>query len=468
MVAGRIGLALCALVALHAEARGVSPYLPLHQSPEIERAIERLLILADMPVLKRPIAAATVFDALDKGCARDALLCEQVKRYLTGYMRTAGIEHLSVDAGVGGGTPTVLPNEHGMDSDSSYQISAGAFWQPSDHVLLNGGVFAYEGDTTPTGSFVSIGSEYMQVDIGYRDHWLSPMTDSAMLLSTQAPTMPTLTVSNYTPISRAGLQYEVFIGEMSESSHIAYGDAYTTGRPRIFGVHLSIAPLPGWSLGVSRIMQYGGGDRPDAFSDLLRAFFNPSSYDNTINGNQEEFGNQVAALTSRFLYQGAVPFAVYFEYAGEDTSTLSNLRLGNAALSAGLDFPLLGKNLALKFEVSEWQNAWYIHGVYQDGLRNDDHVIGHWGGDWRTLGDGVGARTFMVQVAWEPKFGGLLEGTYRSLDNQLYSGQPYVPGSNFDLRYSHQWRQFLTGAEVTFGRDVFGATYGRVSAFLRF
>jgi Capsule assembly protein Wzi len=464
MVAGRIVLACCALVAMNAAAQGVSPYLPLHQSPEIERAIERLLILADVPILKRPIAAATVVDALNKGCERDALLCEQVKRYLASYMRTAGVD-LSVDVGFGGGTPTVLPNQHGMDSDSSYEVSAGAFWQASDHFLLNGGLFAYQGDTTPTGSFASIGSEFMQVDIGYRDHWWSPMTDSAMVLSTQAPTMPTLSVSNYQPISRVGFQYEVFLGEMSESSRIvsASGSGYTTGKPRVFGLHLSIAPLPGWSLGVSRIMQYGGGDRPDSFSDLFKAFFNPAKYDNV-----QQFGNQQAALSSRFLFQGAMPFAVYFEYAGEDTSTLKNFRLGNAALSAGLDFPLLGKNLAFKFEVSEWQNAWYVHTIYLDGMSNDGHVTGHWGGDWRVVGDGVGARSWMVQVAWEPKFGGLLEGTYRSLDNQLYTGEPYVPGSNFDVRYSHQWRQFLTGAGISFGRDVFGAAYSRVSCFLRF
>src|SRR4051812_10295778 len=51
-----------------AQARGVTPYLPLHQSPEIERKIERLLILADRPILTRPIAAATVLDALAKAC----------------------------------------------------------------------------------------------------------------------------------------------------------------------------------------------------------------------------------------------------------------------------------------------------------------------------------------------------------------------------------------------------------------
>ena len=78
------------ICAAPAQARGVSPYLPLHQSPEIERKIERLLILADRPILTRPIAAATVLDALPKACERDAQLCDEVREYLAGFMRTGG------------------------------------------------------------------------------------------------------------------------------------------------------------------------------------------------------------------------------------------------------------------------------------------------------------------------------------------------------------------------------------------
>ena len=51
MVVRCIGLAIAALAAGAVDARGVSPYLPLQQSPEIERQIERLLILADVPIL---------------------------------------------------------------------------------------------------------------------------------------------------------------------------------------------------------------------------------------------------------------------------------------------------------------------------------------------------------------------------------------------------------------------------------
>src|SRR6185437_3859724 len=85
-------LLLCTAQAT-AFGRGVSPYLPLNLEPEIERQIERVLILADKPVMTRPIAAAIVLDALPKACKNDAVLCEQVGRYLARYTRSTGVTH---------------------------------------------------------------------------------------------------------------------------------------------------------------------------------------------------------------------------------------------------------------------------------------------------------------------------------------------------------------------------------------
>src|SRR5690606_7126110 len=176
-------------------ARGASPYIVLNLSPEMERAIERVLILADDPVLARPIPAARVLDALPRACEIDAELCAQVRRYLTGLMKTAGIAHLSASAAVTSGDsfrpdpdtgalsdPMPLPNRHGMRVDSPYDVSAKLFWQRNDYVLVQAGFVAYEDEIVPTGSMISLGVEQAQLDIGWRDHWLSPMTDSAMLL----------------------------------------------------------------------------------------------------------------------------------------------------------------------------------------------------------------------------------------------------------------------------------------------
>ena len=73
-----------------------------------------------------------------------------------------------------------------MSSQSDYEAAAAAYWQPGDYFLVTGGVLAYDGETTPTGTVASIGSEYAQLDVGYRDRRWSPFQDSAMLLSTQA------------------------------------------------------------------------------------------------------------------------------------------------------------------------------------------------------------------------------------------------------------------------------------------
>jgi hypothetical protein len=456
---------IAALLSTSAHARGVSPYLPLGLSPEIERRIERALILADKPILTRPIAAATVLDALPAVCAKDAVLCAQIRRYLRPYMRSAAITHLSAAAGAGSTETSSLPNRHGMPSNSGYELSTSAYWQPSDFVSVNVGFLAYEEETVALGSVLSFGVEHAQVDIGYRDHWFSPMTDSAMLISTQAQTMPSVTLSSYSPMTRLGLRYEFFIAEMSESSNIAFEGGFTSGNPQLAGLHISLEPVPGWAIGFNRLMQYGGGERPDSFSDFANAFFDPVGEDNT--GTDADFGNQLASITSRFIVPGRVPAAVYFEYAGEDTSESRAYQLGNASLLAGVHLPKLGRALDLTVELGEWQNGWYVHHIYQDGLRNHGNVVGHWGADLRFVGDGVGARSFMVRAGWELA-ASTLEATYRTLENEDYTGGGYARAQLLELRYSRAWRDFHFGAELYVGRDVFAQDYSRVSAFLRF
>jgi hypothetical protein len=463
----RLCVLVVAMLATTAHARGVSPYLPVNLSPEIERKIERVLILGEQPLLKRPIAAATVLDALPRACERDAVLCADVRRYLASLTRTAGISHASLSVGGGTGADTPLPNRHGMSSQSDYEAAASAYWQVGDHFLVTAGALAYDGDTTPTGTVVSVGGEYLQIDVGYRDRWWSPSQDNAMLLSTEAATMPSVSVSNYTPFTRVKLRYEAFLAESSESANIAFGAGTTTGKPRLAGLHLSIEPLAGWSIGVSRLMQYGGGEREDSLSELFEAFFDPSGRDNSNTGlGDDEFGNQVASFTSQFVLGDPLPVAVYFEYAGEDTSRSSNLRVGNSALSAGIAFPKLGRSFSAAFEVTEWQNGWYVHHLYRDGLRNEDRVLGHWGADWRVRGDGVGARSTFARVTWEPAFG-TLETSYRQLDNGDY-GAVYETARQIDARYSRPWDQVFVGAEITLGQDVFGDSYSRLGAFIRF
>jgi Capsule assembly protein Wzi len=462
----------CLLLALHAAAfgRGVTPYLPLNLEPEIEAQIERVLILADKPIMRRPIAAVTVLDALPKACKIDRVLCEQVERYLSRFTHTEGIAHASVEGArtSGSGAATVAPNRYGMQENSSWDVSAQGYAQLGDHVIVNAGVNAYEGRTDFTGSLISLGGGYAQMDIGFRPHWLSPMSDSSMLMSTEAPTMPSVTLSNYELFTRWGLHYEIFAALMSKSNRIVLGDGFVSGRPRLSGLHLDIEPASGWSIGVNRLYQYGGGALGgNSISRLFKGLFAPNAGRQTSVASQQ-VGNQEGSITSSLLFPGRVPFAVYFEYAGEDTSRGKPYLLGNSSLSAGIHFPRLLRRFDLTLEASEWQNLWYVHSVYLDGLTNYRRVVGNWFGDQREFGDGVGGRSAMAQLGWEPPFGGLLQLRYRTLQNELYTGIDYKRYHDISIGYSRPWHGVVLGGDLESGRDVLGGNFSRLAGFIRY
>jgi hypothetical protein len=474
-----VGLALLAPLA---HARGASPYLPLNLSPEIERQIERVMILADRPIMSRPIATATVLDALPQACRIDEALCKRVRAYLNGYMRKIGVDHASVEGAVADGSSTPVPNRYGMANESEFQVSAGAHWQVTDKLIVSLGGVVDADEATPTGSMVSFGTEYAQLDVGYRPRWYSPFTDSAMLISTEAQTLPSITLSNYKPMGGLGFTYEVFVAEMEYSDRIQYGEncnpslpaqegeTCTAGKPRLGGMRIGIAPVPGWSLSANRLLQYGGGDRESSFTDFLRALWRPRQYDNVGSGvtAQTQFGNQLASFTSRFIFPGATPFSAYLEYAGEDTSYEGNYRLGNSSLSVGVHFPRLWKHFDLTVEASEWQNAWYVNNAYGDGLTENGRVLGHWGADQRILIDEVGAQSFMVRLGWEPGFGGLMQVRGRTVENESYGPNDYERGYDVSLSYARTLKGFTVGGELNAGKDTFGDSYSRIAGFVRF
>jgi hypothetical protein len=239
-------------------ARGVTPYLPLNLDPEVGREVERVLVLGDKPVMTRPIPVAVVLDALPKACKADARLCERVRRYIARYMGGSGIEFASAEADIAHGSSLVIPNEYGRAEPSHYQLAAGGYLQPSAYLLLNEGAVAYQGRVTPTGSFVSLGFDWAQLDVGWRDHWWSPMTDSSMLLSTEAATMPSITLSNYEPLTRLGFHYELMAARMSKSDRIELAGTgqLTSGYPKVSGLHLGLEPVAGWSISTRLVLRY--------------------------------------------------------------------------------------------------------------------------------------------------------------------------------------------------------------------
>ena len=462
----------------HSQASGATPYLPLNLSPEIERQVERVLVLGGQVQLTRPIPIATVLEALPRACLRDPTLCRRVRHYLNRYFGQAGVTEASVEVAAASHSTATTPNARGERLDSPVDGSVVAFYRPYDHLLLQAGGVAYagtDGRFNPDGTLLSMGDEYLQVDAGWRSQWLSPMTDSSMLISTEAPTMPSVTLSNQQPISPLGIQYQLFLARMSYSDHILYEGQQRAGYPKMAGMHLGIEPVQGWSFAGNAVWQFGGGGRPGSFGQFFKNLFQATNFGGSSTPDLDRrFSNRAVSLTSAYTFPTRSPFEAYLEYAGRDTFHGEFYRFRETDLSAGLHFPEFLNRFDLTVEASEWQNAWYTDYVWLDGMTVDGYVTGNWGADWRTPKDDVGAQSAMISLGWPLLSGDEAYVRLRTLQNQRYASsttglvEDYARALMLTLEYSQPRDGYTRGVQLDGGRDTFGSGFVRLAGFVRF
>ena len=468
-----IGAGALWLFNMNVHASGTSPYLPLNLSPEIEREVERVLVLSGRAVLTRPIPIDAILEAMPKACLRDAVLCRRVRGYLDRYFGDAGVTEGSIEVAAGHGD-TTLPNERGERANAPVDGSVVAFYRPYDHLLLTAGGVAYAGADArfnPDGTMLSMGDEYLQLDAGYRDHWLSPMTDSSMLISTEAPTLPSITLSNPRPIGSLGFQYQFFLARMGYSKDILWQGVDTAGYPRLAGAHLGLEPVAGWAFSVNSLWQFGGGGRPGSISEFLKNLFKSTSLAETAAGSPDldsRFSNRAVSITSAYTFPTRSPFEAYVEYAGRDTLHGEFYAFHQTDLSVGLHFPELFDRFDLTLEASEWQNGWYTDYVWLDGMTVNGYVLGNWGADWRTFSNAVGAQSEMASLSWPLQSGDALYVRLRTLQNQNYLGESYHRADMATLEYSQPRNGYTRGLELDAGRDSFDSNFVRLAAFVRF
>jgi hypothetical protein len=257
---------------------------------------------------------------------------------------------------------------------------------------------------------------------------------------------------------------------MSHSTRIEYQGGFTAGHPELFGFHVDMELAPGWSLGASRLLQFGGGARQHSWGALWRAFINTTRYENTsgqLSGVQE-FGNQQFALSSTLVLPLRMPMSLYIEYAAEDTFHAENTRFGSSAISAGFYLPQLRPELQLRYEFSEWQSNWYVHHIYQDGMSNEGIVLGTWAAQWRLRGDAIGAQSHALQLTWDRRNGDQYDLQYRTALNASYGTVHYQRAHELALRASRPWRAWRIGASLDGGRDEYGDNFGRVAASMSY
>lgn len=456
-----IGLALTCLLGSYC-AMAANIFIPLHDEALVKR-IDKLLVQVGQPSMRKPYSVNAINALLPQIKITRPRLYSEISQLMTRYEKTNGLSFASITLAGGnisnkGSGLVSIPNSRGEAFDSLstvfftghahlnswVSVTGGGQWIENAQTDINGTT-----DSTwfPVGSLVSIGSDAFQVDIGYKERWLSPMQHSAMLLSTNSPTSLSVGISNPKAYDFLGIEYDVFVTRLNGHSRIRFNDSFEPGKPYLLGTQFSISPIEGVRIAATRTMQFGGGSRKVSLGTIWDAFIDPVSNDNTgrvegcasANLNDCELGNQLAALSTTMHFPGKVPFSVYFEYAGEDTAGHSIGRLGNLAASGGIYIPFIPqvmgvKNASFNYEVTQWQDAWYTHSIYRDGYTNDGNILGHWGAEQRIFNDGIGAVNHTLAMDTQLSAFKHLELVVNYLKN---ASNIYNDAYRLDLNYTH-------------------------------
>ncbi|WP_165721171.1 MULTISPECIES: capsule assembly Wzi family protein [unclassified Pseudoalteromonas] len=477
----KISLFIGMAISANAVAKGgVSPYLPLNQAPELEHQVQRLLAVSkNTHIMSKPYKAHDIYRVLQTVRHTYPELYQTLSYQLSPYIQSDAGTFAKVTLAAGTKDKT-LPNQRGQTTKTNLIVEGGAYANFGRYFGVSVAGIANEDEILPTQSFFYLGNKYAQLDVGYREHWYSPFNDSAMLLSTQAKTTPSITLSNVEPITSFNIRYDMFISKMTEQSGIlneeeqnAAKRTYGKGKPYLYGLHVSFAATDNLTIGLSRLMQFGGGPRSVTLKDFAEGFFTPGEKDNVggkdaneIGGNYE-LGDQLGSIT--FAYNNsiyALPYKLYGEVALEDT--LGGSR--NNAYSFGLYLPFIANDHSLRFEHNNLQKSWYANRIYLDGNRNSGNVIGHWLGDEHDYTDYTPAKSMSINWHWQLSKIESLNTTIRTLENKR-SG--YKTSYELQTTYTRKLSKPIMGAEswgaeLYQGKDVYGETFARLGVFAKF
>lgn len=476
----RLSLLIGIAISTNAVAKdGVSPYLPLKQVPELEHKIQQLLAVSkNTHIVSKPYKANDIYRVLQtiKHIYPELYrtLSYQISPYVQGDAATFAKVTLAA-----GTKDKNIPNQRGQTTKTNVILEGGGYANFGNHFGVSVAGIANEDEIIPTQSFFYFGNEYAQLDIGYREHWYSPFNDSAMLLSTNAKTTPSITLSNVKPITDFNIRYDMFISKMTEQKGILVSgkqtanteNQYEAGKPYLFGLQTSFAATDNLTIGLSRIMQFGGASREVNFKDFLEGFFTPGSKDNVGTDDSDddnyELGDQIGSIN--FTYNNSIynlPYELYGEVALEDT--LGGSR--NNAYSFGVFFPFVSDDHSLRFEHSNLQSGWYGNYLYLDGNRNSGNVIGHWAGDEHEYKDYTPAKSMSLNWYWQLSSIQSIDTTFRTLENK---NAGYNTAYEVQTRYTQQLKKPILGAnswgtEFYIGKDVYGESFTRLGLFAGF
>ncbi|MFQ5511176.1 MAG: capsule assembly Wzi family protein [Candidatus Krumholzibacteriia bacterium] len=361
--------------------------------------------LIEGPVTAWPVPWAQVGKGLD--VVTDAAMpvhvrrsLARVRRRLEEETRGGGLRY-EVDV-ASASRPRLIQNFGGaVREELDGRVSVERRWK-STFVRLSAGYEGDEaGDFKADGTYVAQAIGNWAVYGGYVEQWWGPGWGNSLVLSNNARPFPAIGVTRLAPEAFES-RWLRWMGHWRVRGHLGVlDDGRAVSAPLFFGMRLTLTPLRGLEIAVTRTLMICGSGRPCGIDTWIDALLPFNEADNT--GMPDDPSNQLAGFGLRYAPRiGDYGAALYGQYFGEDEIDLW-VRSVVGLFGLSVDGPFLdrGAQWRLTGEYSDTAadgvdgrstsfNVVYNHSIYQTGYRYRGRAVGHGlDGDSRLLSFGA-------------------------------------------------------------------------------
>jgi Capsule assembly protein Wzi len=247
-------------------------------------------------------------------------------------------------------------------------------------------------------AYVALAFKNNQLSFGQQSLWWGPDSDSAMIFSDNAQSIPMLRYDRVSPFKLPGflgvlgpMRVQFFIGRLSgqqfaqlPNGNIAGHAGVSLGdQPFIHGMKWTLKPTPNLELGFSRTVIFGGPGFPVTFNSFSRSVFSTQS--GNFTGNDP--GDRRAGFDFSYRIPGLRDWLTLYGDSFADDEPFPPAYPTHSAWSPGLylsKLPYLHK-VDLRAEGAFtpdrlFPGFFYFNVHYLDGYTNARQIMGSWVG----------------------------------------------------------------------------------------
>ena len=254
-----------------------------------------------------------------------------------------------------------------------------------------------ESHTRFDGSYAAASIGNWVLSAGMQDRWWGQGWDSNLSLTNNARPIPALAISRKSAIP-VGIPFtDIEIPWTVTSFMGVMDDERVIKDTLLWGFRLNFKPLDNLEIGITRLAQWGGENRPQNASTFWNVLIGKDNCGNDglecgVN-KENEPGNQQAGYDLRYsvnLFD--VPVSIYGQYFAEDGGSKGNSTsiLTEPKVQIGVDshFSVFQKPTTLFVEYTETfadckdknnvkdGNCYYEHHIYKTGMRYHQRTLG--------------------------------------------------------------------------------------------